>query len=558
MNPEDDHNLIEVVKTPSPDSIPDENGAWTWENTPVLPTDGVPGNGGPQSPQPPQGTSSPGSTISYNNSSTAVTLSLGTPSPWQTLETLSFINTRDREVVKLDASFMLSWTSVAAAHTFIGIDYRILRNGTQIYLSSNIFGSEDKANAKSSEQISCFHIDNPNVGNYNYTLQIRINRYTNLQPAVQIMQSELAAVVYSGILSKSYLYVSYTENLEAPNDPGFVAVVDPDNQKVIKTIRVGRSPGALAKSPDGASVYVVNVQDETVSIIDTNTHTVAATLPVGNSPTAVIVAPNNTKAYVANYGSQNVTIIDHETRQVKATVPVTGSPFAFTAQPNSWFIFAATITEGDKGHAIAISVGNDHVQDLGQNSGLDRRYNPLAAKVAGIKLMFIAPGGTRTFNVYNSNTITASYSYGLKNWTSAVHKERFDYFYGIQTFESTSRGRFRVYDNSNYVGPWNYASFTGQSHIVASPDYSRICISIEANDDQFAGLQIIDTERDSDLHFIEIPVAHKSVITSDSSLAYVMENSYVHPVDIIRFIPFESIYIGGKVHDMVAAYQMTT
>lgn len=552
----EEKNLIEIIHTPGPENLPTEESDGEWAPAPVVPLDGALEGDNPDDPS---GTEISSDAIRYHVSSSAVSLALGAPSAWKTLATLPFINTKDQQVVKLDVSFNLAWTTAAAAYSEIGVDYRILRNGSQVYLATNAFSYQEKASTKNSEQLSFFHVDAPAVGNYNYALQVRINHHSNIQDGPQITYSDLAAVIYTGIQSTSYLYVSYIENLETPDVPGFVAVVDPESRKVIKTIQVGRNPGPLAKSPDGASVYVVNTQDKTVSIINTSTNTVAATLPVGDDPAAVMVAPDNTKAYVANYGSKNVTIIDNKTRQVHATVPVTGSPFAFAAQPNSWFIFTATITEGSTGNVFAISVGTDHVQYLGGASGLDRRYNPLAPKVVGKKLVVIMPEGLRAYNVNSPSSISYSYMYGVKDWISGVFLNRYEYVYGIKTWSTATRGRFKLYEGGSYAGPWSYKSYTGQSHIAMSPDYSRVCIIIEAHDDVWAGLQIIDTERDDDFHFVELPVAHKSVITSDSSLAFVLENQYVHPVDIINYTaPYDAIYIGGKVNDLVAAYQLKT
>lgn len=214
MKEENTRNLIEIIKSPTPNGSLNENGEWIWEDIPDVPGDEEPSSEGPQSPH-----SEPGSTLSYTSTPTAVPLSLGAPSEWRTLETLSFINTRNQEVVKLDASFTLSWTTLTKDYANIGVDYQIMRNGIQIYSSSNIFNDEGKANAKNLEQISFFHIDNPVVGNYNYALQIRVNQHNNTKDATQITKSELAATVYYGVQAKSYLYVSYIEDGNAPNDP---------------------------------------------------------------------------------------------------------------------------------------------------------------------------------------------------------------------------------------------------------------------------------------------------------------------------------------------------
>ncbi len=79
-------------------------------------------------------------------------------------------------------------------------------------------------------------------------------------------------------------------------DLGLVAVIDTRDDKVIKTIRVGKDPWRLYMSHDGKYGITVNNGDETISIIDTARNEVAATLAAGKDMTGVNFAAG--KAFV--------------------------------------------------------------------------------------------------------------------------------------------------------------------------------------------------------------------------------------------------------------------
>ena len=64
--------------------------------------------------------------------------------------------------------------------------------------------------------------------------------------------------------------------------------------------RCRHGPGCVAVSPDGATIYIANTLDDTVSVIDTATNTVIDTIAVGDIPLAVTVSPDGATAYVNN------------------------------------------------------------------------------------------------------------------------------------------------------------------------------------------------------------------------------------------------------------------
>jgi len=82
---------------------------------------------------------------------------------------------------------------------------------------------------------------------------------------------------------------------------GMVGVIDTREDKVIKTIQVGKDPWRAYMSHDGKYVVIPNNGDETISIIDTSSNKVAATLEAGPGMVGVNFAAG--KAFVISSSS---------------------------------------------------------------------------------------------------------------------------------------------------------------------------------------------------------------------------------------------------------------
>ncbi|MEK4518553.1 hypothetical protein NSS64_25025 [Paenibacillus sp. FSL H8-0122] len=360
------------------------------------------------------------------------------------------------------------------------------------------------------------------------------------------------------------VYVSY----EAQNGDGYVAAIHSQTDAILATIPVGKQPGSICISPDGSTVYVVNEGDHSVSLIDTNTNAVTATLNVGRNPKAVMVTPDNTKAYVANYDDKSITIIDNSSRTVIKTVSVgSGSPFALAACPNSWYMYAACREGGTNDYVLAIAVDSDEATPFahgGWNLSFNTDYNPLVVSpdghlVAALDLNNqlrringpddIGPGNTVTWlnqtvsGVYLNNGLF----FATKSFNEAV----------IKTARNLS-----IDASGTVTGDQkpDTPSYKGQNKIRVSPDQSRVCVTITANDDQFAGLQIISIDAQSlDISsvFVRLPVANDLAITYDGTKAYVAEIEYVHPVDLMNPSASTSIHLGisSKVKGIAGAYR---
>jgi YVTN family beta-propeller protein len=94
----------------------------------------------------------------------------------------------------------------------------------------------------------------------------------------------------------------------ADSDLSVVGVIDTREDKVIKTIRVGRDPWRIYMSHDGKYGITANNGDQTISIIDTRTNSVAATLEAGPDMTGINFAGG--KAFVISSTSGFVYVYD--------------------------------------------------------------------------------------------------------------------------------------------------------------------------------------------------------------------------------------------------------
>jgi YVTN family beta-propeller protein len=130
---------------------------------------------------------------------------------------------------------------------------------------------------------------------------------------------------------------------------GTLTVFDTVKNKKVAIIDVGgngRSPLAIAMSPDGRKAYVSSEAwngplSPMVYVIDVLTHTVTATIPVGAYPIGTAILPNGSKLYVAGYtgavpgGLPGISIIDTATNTVETTIPFGIRPYTVAVLPDS-------------------------------------------------------------------------------------------------------------------------------------------------------------------------------------------------------------------------------
>ena len=152
----------------------------------------------------------------------------------------------------------------------------------------------------------------------------------------------------------------------ADGDLGVVAVIDPREDKVLKTIRVGADPWRIYLSHDGKYGITPNNGDETISIIDLQANKVAATLEAGPDMTGVNFAAG--KAFVISSTSGFVYTYDMKTLRSSGRIKVGTNIQLETATTDTadTTLYLADSTE----NAVVIINARDNSMEKIMNVGL--------------------------------------------------------------------------------------------------------------------------------------------------------------------------------------------
>ena len=124
-------------------------------------------------------------------------------------------------------------------------------------------------------------------------------------------------------------------------DGKFVFLAEPAGGKIIKlslsngeTAAISENPAqaqAIAISPDGARLWVIDRGEDLVKVLDSETLKLVANLDSGNLPMAVAITPNGRFALVSNTLSADISVYDTATLEqarVFSTRSVASSEFA--------------------------------------------------------------------------------------------------------------------------------------------------------------------------------------------------------------------------------------
>ena len=138
-------------------------------------------------------------------------------------------------------------------------------------------------------------------------------------PVTTITLPSGSAPAFVASTEVAFMYVANS----GTNTVGEISTITGSEQAEIP---VGRTPVALAETPDGTKLFCANQGDGTVSVINPPTRSVIATIPVGSLPSAIVVNSDSKTVYVANQGSGTITAIDVASNSVIATVASGAAP----------------------------------------------------------------------------------------------------------------------------------------------------------------------------------------------------------------------------------------
>jgi YVTN family beta-propeller protein len=191
--------------------------------------------------------------------------------------------------------------------------------------------------------VQTYNVDDPQVpgdsGDYNYT---------GSDPGIAMSGSTL------------WFAVAATDNVAAIDS----TTLDPSNYSPAETlIPVGYMPEALAATPDGSQVWVVDSGPQTstsplwgISVINTSTDTVARHFNLVGDPTDVAFSPNGQDAYVTT--SNGLYIYNVTSKKQVGFIPGLGSPKSVAVAPDGSALY---VTETSDAKLATISTATNQV-----------------------------------------------------------------------------------------------------------------------------------------------------------------------------------------------------
>ncbi|MER6076202.1 hypothetical protein ABT187_47235 [Streptomyces sp. NPDC001817] len=185
-----------------------------------------------------------------------------------------------------------------------------------------------------------------------------------------------------------YAFVVNSDNPHGNN--GSLVVLDRRTQKVVKAVSqgLGRLPNAVAARCDGATAYVANFADNSLSVVDIMSGKVTTTVPVGDQPAQVVLSPDGRYAYVVNTGeisiAGSISVLDTRTNRVVRTITAGFNPYRL-----------ALAADGRR--AYVVTDNTVQLLDISTGTTLATLNNPEAdGLLVGLAL---APNGKRLYAV---------------------------------------------------------------------------------------------------------------------------------------------------------------
>ncbi len=130
---------------------------------------------------------------------------------------------------------------------------------------------------------------------------------------------DVAFVPEGGASTEGKLYIVNTLSDD-------VSVVDTVSRRMLKTLKVGRSPSFILADTERKEVYVTNEGSNSISIIDATKDEVVAEVHVGSRPKGLLLRKGKDRIYVFNEGSGTISVISPSSRKVVETLSLTYPP----------------------------------------------------------------------------------------------------------------------------------------------------------------------------------------------------------------------------------------
>lgn len=204
---------------------------------------------------------------------------------------------------------------------------------------------------------------NPYANDRVYTANQVSNTISVIDPSTDKLLGEISlGKPYPNVLSPLYRGQALVHGLRYSAEKKMLAAVgigsnsvvliSTENNKVLKTIYVGRSPHEPTFTPDSKQIWVSVRGEAYISVIDVATMVEIKQIPVADGPGMVSLSPDGKIAYVCSSFTPELDIVDTKTYQIIKKIPVVSpfSPNIFTSPKGDW----VAMTHKDVGKVTVI------------------------------------------------------------------------------------------------------------------------------------------------------------------------------------------------------------
>lgn len=148
---------------------------------------------------------------------------------------------------------------------------------------------------------------------------------------------------------------------------GSVSVIDLENGRKEKDLRVGGNPEGIALTPDGRELWVGDDSAPVVKVVDLKSSQVTATMPTGGIAIRIVITANGKTAVTSNFNSGTLSLFDVQKRRLLKTISVSGSAKAMQV--------TTILAEHDRRVLIA-ETGDNRIAEVDLETGkVIRRYS---------------------------------------------------------------------------------------------------------------------------------------------------------------------------------------
>lgn len=173
-------------------------------------------------------------------------------------------------------------------------------------------------------------------------------------------------------------------------------VSTPDN-KVLRTIYIGRAPHEPTFTPDGSQVWVTVRGEAYVSVIDVVTMKEIRQIPVSDGPGMVAFTPDGKRAYICSSFSPILDVVDTKTYQVigKIEMPSSFSPNIFMS-PDGKLV---ALTLKDIGKVVVVNTRTNEIIKVLSTGAITNHVT--FTTLNGVLLMPVTVGGENCVKVFD-------------------------------------------------------------------------------------------------------------------------------------------------------------